>query len=155
MAQTPTVPARVRALVAQFADPKPMRRGSLGTRYVKCSKPGCGCAERPGALEQRRNADPADHAGPPRPCPCGAMARYVGRRAKRFESVLGPLTLERAYYPCAACDSGVSPRDQHLGLVGTSLSPAVTRMIGLVGALVSFAEGSDLVRELAGVPVTH
>ena len=106
------------------------------------------------ALEQRLNADTADHAGPTRPCPCGAVARSAGRRPKRFESVLGPLTLERAYYHCAACDSGVSPRDQHLGLVGTSLSPAVTRMIGLVGALVSFAEGSDLVRELAGVPVT-
>jgi len=49
MAQTPTVPARVRALAAQLADPKPMRRGSLGTRYVKCSKPGCACAERPDA----------------------------------------------------------------------------------------------------------
>lgn len=27
--------------------PKPMRRGSLGERYIKCGKPGCACAEDP------------------------------------------------------------------------------------------------------------
>ncbi|MFI4978594.1 MAG: DUF6788 family protein [Solirubrobacterales bacterium] len=43
------VPARVRALAAQLAEPKPMRRGSLSERYVKCNKPGCPCAERPEA----------------------------------------------------------------------------------------------------------
>jgi len=81
------------------------------------------------------------------------MARYAGRRAKRFQTVLGELTLKRAYYHCAACDAGFCPRDQALGLVGTFLSPAVTRMVGLVGALVSFQEGSELLRELAGVDV--
>lgn len=43
------VPARVRDLVALFAQPKPMRRGSLSERYVKCSKPGCPCADDPKA----------------------------------------------------------------------------------------------------------
>ncbi len=43
------VPARVRDLAAQLAQPKPMRRGSLSERYVKCSKPGCACADDPQA----------------------------------------------------------------------------------------------------------
>jgi len=43
------VPARVRDLAARFAQPKPMRRGSLSERYVKCSKPGCPCADDPEA----------------------------------------------------------------------------------------------------------
>ena len=43
------VPARVRDLATQFAQPQPMRRGSLSERYVKCSKPGCPCAEDPKA----------------------------------------------------------------------------------------------------------
>src|SRR2546427_11406567 len=43
------VPARVQELAAQLAEPTPMRRGSLSERYVKCSKPGCACAERPTA----------------------------------------------------------------------------------------------------------
>ena len=43
------VPARVRALASQLAPPRPMRRGSLSERYVKCSKPGCACAGDPKA----------------------------------------------------------------------------------------------------------
>jgi hypothetical protein len=106
------------------------------------------------AIEQRLNADHADHRGPTAPCPhCAHPARYAGRRRKTFESVLGPLTLERAYYHCAACDVGVCPRDRALGLEGTSLSPAVTRMVGTVGAMVSCVEGHALLHELAGVAV--
>ncbi|MBI4735322.1 MAG: ISKra4 family transposase, partial [candidate division NC10 bacterium] len=78
----------------------------------------------------------------------------AGRRPTAFATVLGPLTLERAYYHCAACAADFCPRDQALGLEGTSLSPAVTRLVGGVGALVSFQEGSELLRELAGVEVT-
>jgi hypothetical protein len=104
-------------------------------------------------VERRLNADPADHVGPTVPCACGQPARYAGRRAKRFTSVLGELTLTRAYYHCPACDAGFCPRDRALGLHATSLSPAVTRLVGVVGALVSFAEGSALLRELADVPV--
>ena len=105
------------------------------------------------ALAGRLNADTSDHTGPHRPCPCGQRARYAGRRPKRVQTVLGDLTLERAYYHCAACNQGFCPRDQALGLDGTTLSPAVTRMIGAVGALVSFQEGSELLGELAGVAV--
>ncbi|MGH7263899.1 MAG: ISKra4 family transposase [Candidatus Rokuibacteriota bacterium] len=105
------------------------------------------------AVERRFNADVSDHAGPHMACPCGQPARYAGRRAKRFETVLGSVTLERAYYHCAACAQGFSPRDRALGLAGTALSPALTRMIGAVGALVSFEEGSTLLRDLAGVAV--
>lgn len=46
MTDAPEVPARVRVLAAQLAEPTPMRRGSLSERYVKCSKPGCACADR-------------------------------------------------------------------------------------------------------------
>jgi len=46
MAETADVPAAVRSLAAHLAAPTPMRRGSLSERYVKCSKPGCACAER-------------------------------------------------------------------------------------------------------------
>ena len=49
MAKAPDVPERVRELAAQLAAPTPMRRGSFSERYVKCSKPGCRCAEDPAA----------------------------------------------------------------------------------------------------------
>ncbi|MEK7385148.1 MAG: hypothetical protein AABZ83_01795, partial [candidate division NC10 bacterium] len=109
------------------------------------------------AVEQRLNADTSDHAGPMSPCACGQPARYAGRREKTFESVLGPLRLERAYYHCELCEAGFCPRDRALGLEGESLSPGVLRMVGRVGAMVSFEEGHELLHELAGVdvPTTH
>jgi hypothetical protein len=42
-------PARLRQLASELAEPKPMRRGSLSERTVKCSKAGCSCAEEPKA----------------------------------------------------------------------------------------------------------
>jgi Uncharacterised protein family (UPF0236) len=104
-------------------------------------------------VEQRLNADQSDFTGPSRPCSCGRSARYVDRRAKPFQTVLGELRLKRAYYYCATCRQGFCPRDHLLGMKDTSLSPALTRMIGTVGALVSFQEGSELLRELADVGV--
>src|SRR5438270_12296876 len=61
------------------------------------------------ALEQRLNADASDYAGSQLACACGQSARYLGRRAKTFVSVLGPLRLERAYYHCAVCGRGFCP----------------------------------------------
>ena len=40
-----TVPTDVLTLAQQLADAKPMRRGSLSERYVKCSKPDCPCGD--------------------------------------------------------------------------------------------------------------
>jgi hypothetical protein len=63
------------------------------------------------------------------------------------------MTLSRAYYHCASCQRGFFPRDRAMGIMGASLSPAVTRMTGLVGAMVSFEEGAELLGELAGVRI--
>jgi hypothetical protein len=104
-------------------------------------------------LEHHLNTDHSDYCGPQQPCACGQSARFAGRRTKRFTSVLGPLQLERAYYHCAHCGGGYCPRDEALGLVGSVLSPGVVRMVGLVGARVSFEEGDALLRGLAGVEV--
>jgi len=105
------------------------------------------------AVARRLNADHTDYAGPTLPCRCGQRARYAGRKAKSFLTALGPMRLERAYYSCASCHRGFCPRDRVLGMEGTSLSPAVTRMVGTAAALVSFAEGSELLGTLAGLAV--
>lgn len=45
----PSVPPRLRQLAGALAEPKPMRRGSLSERTIKCSKPTCACAQDPKA----------------------------------------------------------------------------------------------------------
>jgi hypothetical protein len=62
--------------------------------------------------------------------------------------------LRRAYYHCSSCQKGVYPHDAACGLDESSLFPAVTRMVGSVGARVSFQEGRDLLDQLAGVRAT-
>ena len=44
-----TIPADLRALAHHLAELRPMRRGSLSERYVKCNKAGCRCARHPEA----------------------------------------------------------------------------------------------------------
>jgi hypothetical protein len=106
------------------------------------------------ALEQRLNADTSDHGEPELPCRCGGSAQYHGRHEKTFESALGPLRLQRAYYHCERCQSGFCPRDRALGLELSSLTPGALRMTASAAALVSFEESSGLLHELAGVEVS-
>jgi len=104
------------------------------------------------AIQQRLNTDHSDQKGSWLPCPgCHGAARFRGRRQKTFSSVLGPLSLERAYYHCAHCDAGFCPRDEALGLSESTLTPAVTRMVGAVGSAVAFEEAGQLLAELADV----
>src|SRR6266542_3931050 len=85
------------------------------------------------AVARRLNADTRDHAGPAVACPCGQAARYAGRRTKTFTSVLGELTLERAYYHCASCARGVFPRDRALGLPDTGVPMRAAELVGRPG----------------------
>lgn len=105
-------------------------------------------------LEHHLNSDISDYAGVNYPCRCGAQARYVDRRAKEFQTILGPITLWRAYYHCGECQKGFCPRDRILGLENDNTSGGLSRMIGHVAARVSFDEGSTLLHELAGVDVS-
>ena len=43
------VPERARELAAKLADPRPMRRGSVSERSMKCGKMGCRCQHDPQA----------------------------------------------------------------------------------------------------------
>ncbi|MFH1007058.1 MAG: ISKra4 family transposase [Candidatus Latescibacterota bacterium] len=105
-------------------------------------------------FETELNADTSDHTESQGPCTCGRMAVYAGRREKTFTTVLGPLTLCRAYYHCEPCGRGFCPRDRDLGLEGGSHSPGVLRMVGIVGATVSFEEGSELLKKLGAVEIS-
>lgn len=104
-------------------------------------------------IEQFLNNDESDHDPDQQPCQCGQPARYAGRRSKKFQTALGEMNLNRAYYHCAQCQAGFAPRDRTLGMDASSASPAVLRMVGSVGAMVSFQEGSALLEELAGLKI--
>ena len=95
------------------------------------------------------------YAGPHSGCGCGGQAVYSGSRPKTITTVLGAVTLQRAWYHCAACRAGFAPRDRQLGLLADgALSPGLAEMAALAGAEVSFARAAALLVGLAGVTVS-
>jgi hypothetical protein len=68
-------------------------------------------------LEQLLAAD-RGHRGPGVPCGQGHQAEFAGYRDKSFDTVLGLVTITRAWYHCAACRHGLAPREP------SSASPA-------------------------------
>ena len=59
-------------------------------------------------LGEALSADPG-HRGPRTGCGHGREAVFAGYREKVTDTVLGPVTLRRAWYHCAACGHGLAP----------------------------------------------
>ena len=59
--------------------------------------------------------------------PSSQRPAAVSYRDKIIDTVLGAVTLTRAWYHCAACGHGFAPRDAGLGVAGASLSPGCGR----------------------------
>ena len=98
-------------------------------------------------------ADPG-YRGPRIPCGQGHEAEFVSYRDKTFDTVLGPVTVSRAWYHCAPCEHGSAPRDAELGVAGASMSPGLTAMNDQAAAAAPFAKASGLLECLAGVRLT-
>jgi hypothetical protein len=95
------------------------------------------------------------YCGPRAACGCGGQAVYAGSRPKTITTALGPVTLQRAWYHCAACKRGFAPRDRQLGLLpGGALSPGLAEMTALAGAEASFARAAGLLSGLAGITIS-
>jgi hypothetical protein len=108
-----------------------------------------GCA----MLEKLLAADPG-YRGPRVPCGQGHQAGFVSCRDKVIDTVLGPVTLTRAWYHCAICKHGLAPRDGELGVAGASMSPGLRAMNDQAAAAAPFAEAARLLENLAGVRLT-
>jgi len=104
-------------------------------------------------LGQLLAADPG-YRGPRVPCGNGHEAAFTAYRGKVTDTVLGPVTVTRAWYHCAECRHGLAPRDAELGAAGASLSPGLAAMTDRAAAAVPFQEAAGLLEELAGVRLT-
>ena len=105
-----------------------------------------------GILETMINSDRSDQH-PTFIHPDGTTMTYAGRKEKTFVTVLGDMTLERAYYVDES-GRGYFPRDKKLGLDKDSLSDGVKRMIGHTASVLSFKESSLMIENLASLHIT-
>jgi hypothetical protein len=104
-------------------------------------------------LEVGYNLDPG-HVGQSMPCAQGHEADFVAYRGKTFTSTMGPLELKRAYYHCPECEQGVVPKDRKLGLVGSTVTPSLLKMMCRVGIEEAFRAARDDLAVLAEVDVS-
>jgi hypothetical protein len=94
------------------------------------------------------------HRGPRVPCGREHEAVFAGYRDKSLGTVLGLVTVTRAWYHCAACGHGLAPRDAELGVAGQSMSPGLAAMTDRAASAVPSAQAARLLEELAGVRLT-
>jgi hypothetical protein len=106
-----------------------------------------------GMLEDLLATDPG-YRGPRTGCGAGHQADFASRRDKKVDTVLGPVTIRRSWYHCAACRHGFAPRDAELGIAGQGMSPGLRKMTARAAAAVPFAAAARLVGELAGITLT-
>src|SRR3972149_9063661 len=90
-------------------------------------------------------------------CPhCQRDARFVQRRGKWCESLLGPLRIQRCYYHCRGCGRGHVPWDRQLGLGARALTPAASEVTSIAGVQNSFAQSSEVtLRKLCGLRLSE
>lgn len=81
----------------------------------------------------------------------GAKYDFMGDREKQVVTVVGRVRVSRAYYYNRKLGRGCCPKDGKLGIVGTSYSPGVRRMMGRVGAFRPFGLAREDLQELAGL----
>lgn len=105
-------------------------------------------------LEELLNADGGDYRGRTIPCDKGHNFEFIEYRDKTLLTVLGKVKVKRSYYYDKECKNGVCPKDDVLGVNGTSISPGVQRIMARVGAYRPFGLGEEDIREMAGISVT-
>ena len=91
-------------------------------------------------LGEALSADPG-YRGPRVGCGHGHEAVFTGYREKVIDTVLGPVTLRRAWYHCTGCGHGLAPRDTELGAAEGSMSPGLAVMSDKAAVAVPFAPG--------------
>jgi hypothetical protein len=102
------------------------------------------------ALRTMGNGKTASH----RPCVCGGTQRYVADRSKSLQTLLGPVTLERAYYHCRQCGKGQFPLDEALGVADTSLTPGVQEAVAWADAGFAYGRAAEFLERTVGLTLS-
>src|SRR6185503_7610259 len=85
---------------------------------------------------------------------CGRDLRRVGMRPRYVLGLVGEAQIERPYYQCAHCGTGVSPLDEVWGRGSGVLSPGLARVGARDGLEAPFEQAANLVAEHLGVAVS-
>lgn len=90
-------------------------------------------------------------------CGCGGQANYQRQRAGTVQSIVGKVSVERAYYLCPDCHQGQYPLDEELEFCVGGLSAGLEASAALAGVVEPFASAADLLSRMlwTGVKLSH
>jgi hypothetical protein len=94
---------------------------------------------------------------------CGHRQRLVGMRPKQLHTLMGKVTIRRAYYQCvveaeepsAPCRHGQAPFDQVWGPVTGRTSPGVQKLLGKLVARMTLADAVETFSSLLPLPMSE
>jgi hypothetical protein len=87
-------------------------------------------------------------------CRCGARMESCGCKTKTLVTVLGEVRFTRSLFQCPRCGKTRFPGDEELGVVDTSRSPGVQRLVARFAAKEPFEAAADDLREAAGIALS-
>ncbi len=94
---------------------------------------------------------------------CGHRQRLVAKRPKQLHTLMGKVTLRRAYYQClleeekpsAECNHGQAPFDQVWGPFTGRTSPGVQKLLGKLVARMTLSEAVETFSSLLPLPMSE
>jgi hypothetical protein len=105
------------------------------------------------ALEGQETGEPVE---PPRCAQCGEARRNKGQKARVVESRVGGVKMERGYYYCARCKSGIFPLDEQLELGAGAWSEGLEReAVFLSAALSSYELAVTILRRVGQIDISQ
>jgi hypothetical protein len=81
---------------------------------------------------------------------CKHDQKFVGHRPRTLATLMGQVTIRRAYYHCKQCGSSCCPYDQQVGLGDGHESVGLAKAASLLAAVDPFVPAATLLHELTG-----
>jgi len=94
---------------------------------------------------------------------CGHQQRLVGKRPKQLLTLMGKVTVHRAYYQClieeeeesAGCRHGQAPFDEVWGIKAGRTSPGVQKLMGKLVASMTLSEAVEIFTSILPLPMSE
>jgi Uncharacterised protein family (UPF0236) len=81
---------------------------------------------------------------------CGHDQKFMGHRPRTLATLMGQVTIKRAYYHCKHCGASCCPYDRQVGLGSGHESVGLAKAASLLAAVDPFVPAAMLLRELTG-----
>lgn len=103
-----------------------------------------------GLLQRLVNQQTNGYHGSSIYCQCGSSMKFMQHRGRNVHTIFGWIKINRAYYHCPGCGTGLAPYDKASGLGTEQLSPGLAKACCLLAVDNSFEQVSQKIEQLFG-----